>query len=146
MSDNYTDENDGDNDFKLLRKKADKADALERENAQIKRELAFTKAGIPLDDPKMGYFVKGYDGDLEPQAIKQAAIEAGFIQQQAAPPDPAVEQAQQGQQRVMAAAVGSEQAGTSQMIQHGMKQAQAQGGLAGLSAYTSQFGVTFEER
>lgn len=146
MSDNYTDENDGADDFKLLRKKADKADALERENAQIKRELAFTKAGITLDDPKMGYFVKGYDGELDPQAIREAAVEAGFIQQQAAPPDPAVEQAEYGQQRVMAASSGSEQAGTKEMVQHGMRQAAAEGGLAGLSAYTSQYGITFEER
>ena len=33
----------------------------------MKRELAFTKAGIPLEDPRIDYFVKGYDGELDPR-------------------------------------------------------------------------------
>jgi hypothetical protein len=64
-------------------------------------EAAFTKAGIPMDDPRIGYFVKGYDGELEPTAIREAAVSAGFIQ---APPqtvDPTVQQAREGQERVL---------------------------------------------
>lgn len=50
------------------------------EVAEAKRELTFVKAGITPDDPKFRYFVKGYDGELTPDAIRQAAEEAGFIQ------------------------------------------------------------------
>lgn len=145
MADNYNevDDDDSDEDFKNLRAKAKKADQFERELAQAKRELAFTKAGIPSDDPRMGYFVKGYDGDLEPTAIRQAAIEAGFMQ---APPqvvDPAVQQAQHGQAAVMAASSGAESGDDYTGIAFGMEQAFAEGDLEALSAYTQQFGVTF---
>lgn len=146
MSDNYTEsteiEDDGD-DFKNLRAKAKKADQLERENAQMRRELAFTKAGIPMEDPKMGYFVKGYDGDLEPDAIRQAALEAGFISAPPAPADPAVDQARQGQQRVVAASSGAPAQYDPASVEYSMQQGYAEGGLAGLSSVTQQYGVTF---
>lgn len=54
------------------------------EAAAAKRELAFAKSGIPLESPIAKYFIKGYDGELEPDAIRQAALEAGLMQ---APPD-----------------------------------------------------------
>ena len=147
MSDQYDDTSDneqGDEDFKNLRAKARRADTLERENAQIKRELAFVKAGVPLDDPKMTYFVKGYDGDLEPQSIKQAAIDAGFMAApDAPPPDPAVQQAQAGQAAVQAAASGTVPSFDEIAIDHQMEQAYAQGGLEALSDVARQYGVTF---
>jgi hypothetical protein len=144
MSDNYDETpDDGDEDFKNLRAKAKRADALERENTQMKRELAFTKAGIPMDDPKVGYFVKGYDGELDPAAIRSAAEEAGFIQAPVQQEDPAVQQAQQGQQRVMQASAGSDPQFDGAGIQFGAQQAMKEGGLEGLSAYTKQYGVTF---
>jgi len=51
--------------------------ALEHET--IKRELAFVRAGIDPTDAAAKYFVKGYDGDLSQEAIKQAAIEARLL-------------------------------------------------------------------
>ena len=144
MSDNYNETpDDGDEDFKNLRAKAKRADALESENAQMKRELAFVKAGIPMEDPKMGYFMKGYDGELDPSAIRSAAEEAGFIQAPVQQQDPAVLQAQQAQQRVMQASSGSEAQFDETGVQFGMEQAMNEGGLEGLSAFTKQFGVTF---
>ena len=145
MSDNYSEpdqQDDGDEDFKNLRAKAKKADRLEPEITMLKRENAFLKAGIPMEDPKMSYFVKGYDGDLDASAIRQAALDAGFIESQQQEPDSAVQQAQQGQQRVMAAASESQpndQAGT----RYAMEQAYAEGGLKGLSGVTQQYGITF---
>lgn len=66
-----------------LRKYAKDQEAKAREAeaalAAAQRELAFAKAGLPLNDPKMTYFVKGYDGDLNPEAIKAAAEAAGFL-------------------------------------------------------------------
>jgi hypothetical protein len=51
-----------------------------RQNAveaeQAKREMAFMKAGVDTSDPAAKYFVKGYDGELSIDAIKQAAVEA----------------------------------------------------------------------
>lgn len=51
--------------------------ALEAE--QAKRELAFVKAGIDPADSAAKYFVKGYDGELTVDAIKQAAVEARLL-------------------------------------------------------------------
>ena len=64
-----------------LRRAANKGKKLESENQQLKRELALFKAGIDTDDPRMRYFVKGYDGELTADAVRGAATEAGFLQQ-----------------------------------------------------------------
>lgn len=75
---------------------------LEKETAELrkqvadaeaaKRELAFVKAGINPADPMAKYFVKGYDGNLDPDAIRNAAVEARLI----SPPDttPTADEAQ----------------------------------------------------
>lgn len=52
------------------------------EAEKAKRELTFLKAGINPDDSKAKYFVKGYDGEMTVEAIRQAAEEAGYIQSQ----------------------------------------------------------------
>ncbi len=130
-------------DFKNLRAKARKADGFERENITLKRENAFLRSGLPLDDPRMAYFVKGYEGELEPEAIKAAALAAGFITAPEPVVDPAVAQAQQAQQAVMQAAPGGAPAIDQNAIDYAMEQAYAEGGLEGLSAVTQQYGVTF---
>lgn len=55
--------------------------------AQLERELTFTKAGIDPDDAKAKYFVKGYDGELTPDAVKAAAVEAGLLEANPVPPE-----------------------------------------------------------
>jgi hypothetical protein len=70
---------------------------LEKENREAKKllaelqtsakELTFVKAGIDVTDPKFKYFVKGYDGELDPEAIRAAAAEAQLITPQANPMD-----------------------------------------------------------
>jgi uncharacterized protein (UPF0335 family) len=52
------------------------------------RELAFVRAGIDPASPQAKYFVKGYDGDLTPDAIRQAAEEAQLITPQPVQADP----------------------------------------------------------
>lgn len=59
-------------EIKSLRQKA-------IESEVTKRELAFVKAGIDPSDTAAKYFVKGYDGELTQDAIKQAAIEARLL-------------------------------------------------------------------
>jgi hypothetical protein len=64
--------------------------ALELENAYLReqaeqaaestRKLAFVEAGIDPSIPVAKYFMKGYDGELTAEAIRQAAIEAQIIQ------------------------------------------------------------------
>jgi len=145
MADNYNevDDDDAEDDFKNLRAKAKKADQYERELAQMKRQMAFMQAGVPSDDPRMTYFIKGYDGDLDPEKIREAAVEAGFMAAPQQVVDPAVQQAQMGQQRVLAASNGSEVESDLAGVRYGMEQAIAEGDLDGLSAYTQQFGITF---
>lgn len=57
---------------KALREAAAEAEAA-------RRELNFVKAGVDPNDPKFKYFVKGYEGDLTPEAIREAAEEASLI-------------------------------------------------------------------
>jgi hypothetical protein len=62
---------------------------LEKENRETKKllaelqnqakELAFVKAGLDMNSPMAKYFVKGYDGELSPEAIREAAMEAQLI-------------------------------------------------------------------
>jgi hypothetical protein len=55
-----------------LRKQVAEAQAAQK-------ELAFVKAGIDLNSPMAKYFVKGYDGELSPEAIRLAAEEAQLV-------------------------------------------------------------------
>jgi hypothetical protein len=66
-------------DLKALRNIAKTANETASQFEAAQRQLAFAKAKIDITDPKLSYFVKGYEGDLEPDRIRQAAIEAGFL-------------------------------------------------------------------
>lgn len=57
-------------------------DELLAQASQAQRELAFLKAGVNPENPMAKYFIKGYDGDLDTEAIRRAAQEANLIQQQ----------------------------------------------------------------
>jgi len=76
-------------EVKVLREQAAAA-----QNAQ--RELAFVKAGVDLNAPVAKYFVKGYDGELSPEAIRAAAEEANLIPKKADAPEVKQEQAAWG--------------------------------------------------
>lgn len=82
----------------------DRMKTLEQENAGLRtrvaeaetatRELAFLKAGVDTSNPAAKWFVKGYDGDLTPDVIRAAAIEATLIRDTTSP-TPAEQQAWQ---------------------------------------------------
>lgn len=72
-------EEDGNQDIKNLRKKARDHDALAARVAAQDRELAFAKAKMDFDDPKLAYFMKGYDGELTTEAIRARAEADGFL-------------------------------------------------------------------
>lgn len=125
-----------------LREAAKRGKKILSENAQLKRELAFAKAKIDIEDPKMRYFVKGYDGDLTPEAIAAAAVEAGFIEvtpqqpPQVAPPEASA------QQRIMAASAGGIVEDASvEAAKARMAEALEQGGIDSLIDVARSYGI-----
>ena len=56
-----------------------KAADLELELSSIQRRDTFRSAGLDPDDARVKYFVKGYEGELDAEAIRQEAMAAGFL-------------------------------------------------------------------
>ena len=56
-----------------------KAAGLELELSSIQRRDTFRSAGLDPDDARVKYFVKGYEGELDAEAIRQEAMAAGFL-------------------------------------------------------------------
>lgn len=82
-SENQIEESETRNPVRARMKQLEKETAdLRKQVAEAesaKRELAFVKAGIDPLLPMTKYFVKAYDGELNPDAIRQAAVEAQLI-------------------------------------------------------------------
>ena len=57
----------------------EKAATLEQQLSSIQRRDTFRSAGLDLDDARIKYFVKGYEGELDAEAIRQEAEAAGFL-------------------------------------------------------------------
>ena len=132
-------------DFRLLRRAANKSKKTEQENQALRRELAFAKAGLPLDDPRMNYFIKGYEGELQAEAIRQAAMDSGFIQaqqQQQQADDGQNRAVMAAQNRVMQASAGAmtsesgEEAAISQL-----SMAMNEGGIEAMLDVARQYGL-----
>lgn len=70
------------NDLRALRKASKERDDLSRQLEAHTRELAFSRARLDVEDPKLKYFIKGYEGDLTPEAIRAQAEADGFVQSQ----------------------------------------------------------------
>ena len=65
-----------------------RATDAEAKLAQYERRDAFRSAGLDPDDNKVSYFVKGYEGELTPEAIAAEATAAVFLNgEPAAQPD-----------------------------------------------------------
>jgi ribosomal protein L12E/L44/L45/RPP1/RPP2 len=149
MTDNYDEDFDSDiesdenesGDIKSLRRAARGNKKLESENQILKRQLAFIKAGIDPDDPKMRYFVKGYEGELSAEAVRQAALEAGFLASQSSE-DPQKQAVASAEQRVASASHGaifedaSEEAALARM-----EQAMEEGGIDAMLEVAHQLGM-----
>lgn len=90
--------------LKQLEKELREKDARIAQLAEAEKRMTFMEAGINTSDPKFKYFVKGYDGELTPEAIRQAAEEAQLIA-----PQPSVDEAdKQGWQTTNRIAAGAE--------------------------------------
>ena len=111
----YDDDNDTqertDAEWAKLRRERKAKEAAEAEAAKAKRELAFLKAGLDPDDPKTSYFVKGYEGEDTPEAIRKAATEAGFISEPT--PEPVDDTPVQTQDRITGASQGAAEIDTA---------------------------------
>lgn len=116
---------------KKARKKA------EEELAAFKRKDAFREAGINPNDPRMSYFVKGYDGDADPAKIKAAAVEAGFLQDANPDPDPAPLNTTD---KIVAAGLGAGSA-TDATSEAALNQAFAEGGTEGMLRFLAEQGI-----
>ena len=121
---------------------------LEAELNEMKREVAFQRAGLPMDDKRMQYFVNSYTGELDEDSILNAAEEAGFIEfiddEEAAPAQQAQQPAMDlgSQQRVMAASGGGEfENVTEQAALVRMQEALQQGGTDAFLAVAEELGI-----
>ena len=54
------------------------SDAEDRASSYERRDT-FRSAGLDPDDARVKYFVKGYEGELDAEAIRQEATAAGFL-------------------------------------------------------------------
>jgi len=54
------------------------SDAEDRASSYERRDT-FRSAGLDPDDARVKYFVKGYEGELDAEAIRQEAEAAGFL-------------------------------------------------------------------
>lgn len=66
--------------LRIAEKKAREAEEKANASDLMARENAFLKAGINPEDAKFKYLFKGYDGDLDPSAIKAEAVSAGLLE------------------------------------------------------------------
>jgi hypothetical protein len=62
-----------------------RASDAEGKISSYERRDTFRSAGLDPDDARVRYFVKGYDGELSPEAIREEAMAAGFIGENAPP-------------------------------------------------------------
>lgn len=113
-ADEFYDDNDDQDQSETQNPVRARMKQLEKENREykkmlaetenLKRELVFAKVGVDPSDPKLKYFVKGYDGELSPEAVRTALEEAQLIT-----PRPVVEDSErQGWQQTNKVAAGSE--------------------------------------
>lgn len=150
MTDNYNDDDFDSEDIDMdeanesprgLRRAANKSKKLESELQAAKRELAFLKAGINPEDPKMRYFVKGYEGDLSAEAVREAALEAGFLASQQGP-DPQQQAIASAEQRVVSASAGAAFEDASEEAAFArLEQAMEEGGIDAMLEVARQYGI-----
>ena len=118
---------------------------------QAERKIAFMEAGVSTTDPKMAYFVKGYDGDLKPESIKAAATEAGFLAAEGstppapsgetAPLDPGSQAALEAGRRIASAGTGATLPGAT-TAQQKLQEAYLAGGTNAMLDAAESLGIT----
>ena len=130
-----------------LRKAARRGSKASKENEMLRRKLAFYEAGIPMNDPKIKYFINGYDGEISSDSIRAAALEAGFIGSQK--PEEVNANNQEvfsAQQRVVEASRGANAHQNSEASAMALlEQAMEEGGVEAMLDMAQQFGMQIGE-
>lgn len=120
-------------------RRAEKArDKAVKELDALRRQNAFRDAGIDPNDPRLSYFVKGYEGEPTADAIKAEALKAGFLQPEVPvePDDAPIGMAD----RIATAALGAPTA-TGSMTEAALNQAFAEGGQPAMLQYLASQGI-----
>lgn len=126
-----------------------------KERDDALRDAAFLRAGIDPDDPRMGYFVRGYTGKLDAAQIKAEAVAAGFLtpsqQDQAAAQAQAQEQAQRQAEVQTSQAISDVASGGMigeptgiESERAALQKAMDEGGTEAVAAYLQRKGIPVE--
>lgn len=132
-----------------LERRAREGDEARKRVAELERREAFREAGLDLGKPAVGYFVKGYDGELTPEAIKAAAQEAGFLaaedqQTNTDTPDAPAHPAQATLDQITAAAGTSSPGGLDMRAE--MSKAYDEGGMEAMLDVVEKYGASVTTR
>ncbi len=73
-------------ELRKLRKEAEQAKEYKAQLEAATRREMFREAGVPIT-PATEYFIRGYEGELTPEAIKAKAVEVGFLSNPGATPE-----------------------------------------------------------
>jgi len=135
-------------DFAALRKQTQATKAAENKTAQVARENAFLRAGIDPEakEGMVGYFAKGYDGEMTADAIRAAAQAAGILQAPALSPEQQAAQQQQqadlgAAARIAGAANAAQGYDADLAIRQAMDDAYKAGGIEALTAVLQAQGI-----
>lgn len=110
----------------------------------LRRELAFTRAGLdPAKDPRLAYFIKGYEGEATPEAVLAAAQAAGFVEPPQTGPTPEQQETLSTNGRIDAAAAGAAgpDMGDAAALQS-LDEAYLAAGKEGVLAKLSEYGIS----
>ena len=115
----------------------------ERERDAALRRLAFIEAGVdPAKDPRREYFMKGYEGPAEADAIRKAATDAGFLAGGGIPQSPQQEADLAAQAAIDAASAGAGLPSTVDAASRAaLVETMEQQGRDGVSALMRQAGI-----
>lgn len=130
-----------DSEWAELRRARKAKEKAEKELADMRKQMEFQKAGIDPSDPKAQYFVKGYDGEVSAEAIREEAIKAGFLSTE--PEQQPDLSGVEAQDRIsQAAGTGIDQ---PDLAMAALDQAFAEGGTEGMVNYLRSQGVPINE-
>lgn len=142
----FPEPDDGADQFKAMRARANKAARLEKqaaelaaENAKLTKQLAFTSAGLNLTDKQQAALLAAHDGEMTADALKATAVELKFIEPDE--PDDATaarEAALAGQARIANAHQGAAPPAPVPPAKERIAQAEADGDWATASLLKAQ--------
>lgn len=132
-------------EIRALEKKAKERDEYAKKVETLTKRQTFAEAGIDLKDPKTEYFLKGYEGELTVEAIRERAIADGFLA--AEQPDPAKEAELDATGKIVSAAAGATPRGAMDeaTMRSEMEAAEAQGGPEAIMAVARKYGAVAVE-